>query len=301
MREKSWLAIVLVGCGAASPIDGGVDSGSVDAGRESDAGTTDALPETIGGDRPARLVVPDAHDGETALPAIVLLHGYSVNGSVQDFYFRFARSVEDEGFYGVIPDGTQSSTGQRFWNATPACCNFEGTDVDDVAYLTGLIDELEALVPVSAVYFLGHSNGGFMSYRMACEQPDRVDAIVSLAGSDFLADDGCVPSRPVSVLQIHGDLDPTIQYGGTLGYPSATDVVERWAVRAGCDATPTAGTALDLVTNLDGAETTVAVYANGCDGTEDAELWTIVGGNHAPPLGPDFMPSVFAWMRAHAR
>lgn len=298
------LCLLLVACSEA-PVD---DDAAVDAPdaavAPSDAASPPEPPATLGpADRPATLVVPGAYDGVTPLPAILLLHGYSANGGAQDLYFQLSRNARREGFYVVIPDGTVDGSGNRFWNATPACCDFGGTGVDDVAYLTGLIDELEAAVPVAdgQVFLMGHSNGGFMSYRMACERAERFAGLVSLAGSDFPNDDDCVPSEPVSVLQIHGTEDPTIRYDGgetTRPYPSAPDVVARWAARAGCDtsAGPVEGEPLDLDSGIEGAETVVTRYETGC--AASAELWTIEGGGHIPPLTRDFTPAVLSWMRA---
>ncbi|MEQ8457878.1 MAG: alpha/beta fold hydrolase [Sandaracinaceae bacterium] len=305
--------LLLAGCFALSGCDGGTspdDAGPTpgDAASPSDAGPSEdagpVFPETLGPDeRPAAYFLPSAHDGETPLPVIILLHGYGASGDAQSTYFRLERLARTEGFYLITPDGTVDSGGRRFWNATPACCDFASTGVDDVAYLTGLLDQLESLVPVSDVYFMGHSNGGFMSYRMACELSDRISGIVSLAGSDYLEPDACVPENPVAVLQIHGDMDPTIAYdGGSIGegYPSAPEVVERWATRNGCDtAMAASGEDLDLDSSVDGAETTVTTYESGC--SANAGLWTIVGGGHIPPVTSDFTPAVLAWMRAQAR
>jgi polyhydroxybutyrate depolymerase len=269
-----------------------------------DAGSDGAVHDTIGpDDRPAHLTIPPAYDGTTPLPAIVLLHGEAMDGASQDAYFGICRAASTFGFYVVLPDGTIDATGQRFWNATPACCNSGGIDIDDVAYLTSLVDELEATVPVSDLYFVGYSNGGFMSYRMACELADRVTAIVSVAGSDFPNDTDCVPSRTVSVLSIHGDADSVIAYDGLIGaYPSARAVVERWAARAGCGVAPSEPDVyLDLDTMISGPETEVIRYLLGCTGTDNAALWTIRGGDHAPRLGTTFAPTILAWLLQHTR
>ena len=274
----------------------------MDSGREdAPTDTGPSLPREIGpADRPAGFRTPRAHDGTTPLPAVILLHGYSASSSVQDLYFGLTRNASLEGFYVVLPDGMTDGAGNQFWNATPACCNFGGSSVDDVAYLTALIDELESLVPVSDVYLIGHSNGGFMSYRMACERAERITGIVSLAGSDFLGDSDCVPDRPVSVLQIHGSLDGTIPIDGMAGaYPSATDVVARWASRNGCEPTSATGDALDLESEIAGAESEVERYDAGCDA--HSELWTIVGGSHVPTLTTEFTPTVLDWLRSQAR
>lgn len=293
--------LLLVGCDdSPAPSDAGStgdDAGGLDAGAPA------GLPESIGpAERPARLVAPSAHDGTTPLPLLVLLHGYSANGGAQELYLRLSRQTRSQGFYLVIPEGTEDSRGNQFWNATPACCNFDGSDVDDVAYLMGLVDEMEGLAPIRDVYFFGHSNGGFMSYRMACEHADRITAIGSLAGSGFATEAECGATQPVSVLQIHGDMDETIPYAGvTAAYPSAEAMVDRWAARAGCTDEVTAGDPLDLDQTVAGAETTVADRVTGCSGA-DASLWTIVGGSHIPDVtsGP-FSQLLLEWLDRHRR
>ncbi|MCA9605742.1 MAG: hypothetical protein KC619_09115, partial [Myxococcales bacterium] len=148
---------------------------------------------------------------------------------------------------------------------------------------------------------VGHSNGGFMAYRLACDSADLVTGIASLAGSDAVSGTlGCDPVADVAVLEIHGDADGTVSYDGGsiagLDYPSSEVAVSSWADRLGCTATSD-GAPLDLVTDLDGAETRVLDHT-GCVG---ASLWTMQGADHIPSLTGDFTPSVIAWLRAHAR
>jgi polyhydroxybutyrate depolymerase len=299
------LALSLVACAAEDP------SAIPDAGTSTDApaaevdGGSSGPPATIGPEeRPARLIVPPAHDGTTALPLVVLLHGYTATSTLQDTYWRASTVARAMGFYLLLPEGTTDSRGNQFWNATPACCDLDGTGVDDVAYLTGLLDAAEAVVPVdtSRVYFIGHSNGSFMSFRMACELADRVTAIGGLAGADFLADDTCVPSQPVSVLHVHGTADATIAYGGNAFYPSAEAAVERWAGRAGCDVGASEMLAsIDLDSTLAGDETTVERWSEGCATGVDVELWTIVGGGHIPGFNNTWMPQLATWLLRHRR
>lgn len=293
---RALLTVVMLlslGCDGERPRD--------DAGAGVDAGPpVPEAPETIGpADRPAALIVPSAYDGVTPLPAVILLHGFGASGEAQDTYLGLSRAARREGFYVVTPDGTMGADGRRFWNATPACCDFGGTGVDDVAYITELMDALEAAVPVAdgQLYLMGHSNGGFMSYRMACERSERIAGIVSLAGSDYLEDDACTPTAPVPVLQIHGTLDETILFDGEAGrYPSAPDVVARWAARNGCDTATVMGESLDLDGGLAGDESEVLRYEAGC--AASAELWTIVDGSHIPAVSRGFATTVLGWMRA---
>src|SRR5262249_9298088 len=154
------------------------------------------------------------------------------------------------------------------------------TGVDDSAYLSSLIDEIKARYTVDPkrVYFVGHSNGGFMSYRMACDHADQIAAIGSLAGAMWADTSKCKPSQPVSVLEIHGTADADVLYNGSVGgkYPDAVTTVEDWATLDGCSLMPdNSAPPLDLDSSLMGAETTVQRYTQGCKAGGAAELWSI--------------------------
>lgn len=295
--------LMLVACdGAVDPMDAGGDLPPA-----ADTGPTDLV---IGSaERPARVVFPRAHDGTSALPLVVLLHGYGADSSIQNLYFQLTNRARSRAFYVLLADGTRDPDDRQFWNATEACCDLGGAGVDDAGYLTGLLDEAEAALPIDPdrVYFMGHSNGGFMAYRMACEIGARVAAIASLAGSDTETDDACVPDRAPSVLEIHGTADTTIPYGGgeilSATFPGAVAVVERWAARAGCDVTmPSTGAPFDFVRATPGAETTVTNYATGCTEGRGASLWTIEGAEHIPGIvQPDFTDAIIDWLMAHPR
>ena len=183
----------------------------------------------VGGDRPVTVHVPASYDASQPAPLVILLHGYTDHGLSTDGWFRLAPAADARGFVYAYPDGTIDSDGYRFWNATNACCNFGKSAVDDVAYLTSVIAEIQAKLAIDPkrIAFVGHSNGGFMSYRMACDQAGLVAAIVSLAGATFADPADCAPSEPVSVAQIHGTADDVIRYEGgglTNGpYPAAAE------------------------------------------------------------------------------
>jgi len=254
------------------------------------------------GDRPALLQGPPGWCANWPIDVIFLLHGYGATGEAQDFLFRLSDRIESDNFLLILPDGTVDDSGRRFWNGPPGCCDFFDSGVDDVGYLSSLIEEVEKLATIAdgKVYFTGHSNGGFMSYRMACERPDVVRSIASLAGSGYPNADDCSSTEPVSVLQIHGLLDSTIPYQGAPGYPGAVEVVERWAQRAGCDInTAENGTPLDLVNSLSGDETQVRNYNQNCAGGFGASLWTINWGPHVPIVNDSFAEELIRWLRAH--
>jgi polyhydroxybutyrate depolymerase len=258
--------------------------------------------------RPYEIHVPRTYSRGTPAPLIVLLHGYGSSGAQQSAYFGFSELANSRGVLIAYPDGTVDRDGRRFWNATDACCNLYGSDVDDVAYLTAVLEDVERNYDVDRrrVFFVGHSNGAFMAHRMACALAARVSGIVALAGDVWSDPTRCKPAEPVAVLQVHGDRDAVIPYAGgailgTMGaIPAAPESVATWAALDGC----TGGLAatderLDLDSRLAGAETRVARWT--CS-TGAAELWTIEGGGHIPSLQlPTWGNIVLDWLEAHAR
>src|SRR5690606_28441464 len=145
---------------------------------------------------PVDVLVPSDYTPERAWPLVVLLHGYTSSGADIEAYTRMGDVVDELGFLLALPDGTEDILGLRFWNATDACCDHFGRRPDDVGYLTALLDAVgdAARVDDGQVFFAGHSNGGFMSYRMACELPGRVAAIASMAGATYEDPSLCMPT-----------------------------------------------------------------------------------------------------------
>jgi len=282
-------------------------SSDEDEGPTSGPATVDLSP--LGGDRPVEPHVPESYRHDIAAPLIIVLHGYGASGFFQSMLFRMAALSEAYGFVYLAPDGTPDEESKRFWSASDTCCDFYGVGVDDASYLRGLIEEAKLRFNIDArrVYLVGHSNGGFMSYRMACEHADQIAAVVSLAGAMFMDGTPCNPARPVAVLQIHGTADETVLYDGgddLVGwprtYPGARQTVEWWADVNGCDGTPDESAApLDLVPENPGAETRVSKYATGCKPGGHAELWTMEGEPHVPDIGDEFGQAVVEFLFAH--
>lgn len=262
----------------------------------------------LGGDRPARLLLPEAADRSEPRPLIVLLHGYSSRASEADAYFQFSQWV-DEGEFGLLlPNGTVDRINNHFWNATAECCDIFGTEVDDVGYIKSLIEEAREVATFDAIMAVGHSNGGFMAYRLACEAVPGLVAVVSLAGGAFVDPEECRSPMPISVLQIHGTDDSEVLYaGGRLpSHPDperravagAKKIVLRWAERAGCDIDAFEKLSqIDTDTAVEGAETSRIRYSKGCADGVRVDLWTIEGGGHVPLVREtDFTPGILEWL-----
>jgi polyhydroxybutyrate depolymerase len=240
-------------------------------------------------------------------PLIVLLHGYGAPSTSLTAALKLESRARSKGFVYAVPEGTPDHRGLKFWNASTACCNFRDLPVDDVAYLAALIDDVKSRAEIdpNRVYVVGHSNGGFMAHRLACELSDRIAGIASIAGAAIEPAGACRPEQPVAILQIHGDQDWHVPYQGgrvlrrTTGgtHPSATETVARWGRLHGCDDDPVAGESIDLEPDLPGAETEVLRY-EGCKGGA-AELWTVRGGDHFVAQHGAAYDRIYDFLMAH--
>jgi len=287
---------------ADAPGDGSADTdGNQDATADAsaDARTWPAEPDRtpLGGDRPADVLLPRAYDATRPWPLVVMLHGFGASGLLQRIYLQLPAQVDVRGFILVTPDGTVDPNGSRFWNAWQECCDFSGTNVDDVGYLLGLLDEAEQRynVDLDRVYFMGHSNGGFMSFRMACEAGDRIAGIMQLAGAMPKDPTLCNDAGPVAILSVHGTNDDTIPFESTARYAGAVDSLATWIDRGGCGAEPTSeeGPAYTLDTG-----TTVTRW--DC-AAADVELWALDGAGHLPSFSTAFAPAMLDWLLARPR
>jgi polyhydroxybutyrate depolymerase len=238
------------------------------------------FPDAIGGERPAPVLHPTSLDPDETLPAVVLLHGYGVNAQLEDGVFGLQRRLDRDRFLLVMPEGRVDDHGAQFWNAGVDCCGEDGPPVDDVAYLSGLVDELRATWRVGTVAFVGHSNGGYMAYRLACERPGLVDRMAVLAGAAPIDPSGCVDGPPVALLHVHGDADDTVPYeAATAPHPTPGAVASTaWqAARNGCATTSHDVGSADLLGSVDGAESTGVTW-DRCGAS--TALWTVHDGDH---------------------
>jgi polyhydroxybutyrate depolymerase len=228
-----------------------------------------------GRSRTYRVDVPDGATGR--LPVVLVLHGGGGNGRQVERQTGMSSSAR---FITVYPDGT-GRTSLLSWNAGNCCAYAHREGVDDVAFVSALLDEVLAEYPAdpARVYATGMSNGAMMSYRLACELSDRIAGIAPVAGA--LNVTPCRPERPVAVLAVHGTADQAVPYEGgppTRAMPgneswvntSVADSVGFWARHNEC--TEPAESQDGLVTVTRHADCEVVLY-------------TIEGGGHAWPGG----------------
>lgn len=151
-------------------------------------------------------------------PLLFVLHGFGGTAEGMREYAGVEAVVEatlDDGAIVVYPNGTGIEEGlPQSWNAG-GCCPFSIYDmVDDVAFFDQMISSLTSQYDVDQerIWVVGHSNGGMMAYRLACELSSRVTAIGVAAGALMI--DSCTPSREVSAIHVHGDLDNVVPIAG---------------------------------------------------------------------------------------
>lgn len=272
-----------------------------------DASLDDAAPP-LGGARPlATFRSPEAWDGKTPLPLLLVLHGYGVGGLAQALYFNLLPLVDEKQIFLAAPDGLFDKSGKRYWNAVDTCCDFDKTGVDDVKYLSDLVEEIATKYPVDRkrIYAIGHSNGGAMSLRLACDKTATFAAMLELAGPFWsMPDVQCSPKAAIPLRVLHGTMDEEVPYAGADGGISMTGAVAVttfFAQKNGCMAMLDGSPApMDLDNGISGAETKV-FRATGCPANADVELWSITGGTHIPSLVSSFRSIVWDFFSTHAR
>lgn len=240
-----------------------------------------------GRERTYRLYVPRAlPDGP--VPLFVGLHGGSGWGDQFATTNHIEGLAEANGFVVVHPDGVTVADGPGgVWNGGICCAVAAREGVDDVAFVAALIDELvrDHDVDSHRVFAFGHSNGGIMSYRLACELADRIVGVGVVAGT--LGVETCDPTQPVSVIHVHGTSDENVPIAGGVGPRS----------RAGVDF-PAPPEGFDTLAELDGCpdpdetidgDITIALR-EPCDAGSAAAFVTITTANHAWPGGTPRVP-----------
>jgi polyhydroxybutyrate depolymerase len=265
------------------------------------------------------ITVPPNYDKSTPAPLFLELHGFlSIAGDptpwlTEESYNHFAPEAASRGILFVLPHGNEDTTlGDYFWNATDSCCDFEDTGVNDIGYLMAVIADVQSKYNVDPkqIYAFGHSNGGFMVNRMACDQADKIAGIVSLAGETYLDQTKCAASAPIAFLQVQGTADTTVPFGGgppfnIAGIPPAPGAVvtaQDWAAKNDCNPTPdTAEPMITLMTASTSPDTTKTVYDNGCEGNGQTELWVLANGPHSPSFTAAWAPAVFDFLMAHPK
>jgi polyhydroxybutyrate depolymerase len=191
------------------------------------------------------LHVPPSASGPS--PLVINMHGYTGSSAQQETLTNMNALADTEGFLVAYPQGVGSPAD---WNAGACCSASSEGDRDDIGFLNAVIDDVGArtCVDLARVYAIGFSNGGMMSYRLACEDAPRFAAFASVSGSAAVDLTACSPSHPMPLFHVHGNADPLVPYDGGNGglplsgrptpvFPAAADEVAAFRSKDGCPST----------------------------------------------------------------
>lgn len=210
-----------------------------------------------------------------AAPLVVMLHGAFGNGEQAENSYGWDPLADSAKFVVAYPDGVG-----RAWNGHGCCGPPALQNIDDVGFITAMVGQISAALPIdkSRVYATGISNGGIMSYALACNS-----GIFAAIGPDSATQlDACTAPHLISVIHIHGTADPLIPYNGGQGAsvvngPSIADVNAFWRNVDQCGPP-------DVTTNAPVTTSTAA-----CVDNRSVVLITIDGGGHQWPGGTTFL------------
>jgi polyhydroxybutyrate depolymerase len=192
------LAALVLGVGAVAPLAGALDP--VTAGSDSrvvlDSGRAYVLHVP-----PLLRRSPRLAEGR---PAMVVLHALNTDPAAEAKSTGFDRLADRDGVLVAYPFGAR-----RSFNAGLCCGEAVVQGVDDVAFLTDVVDDLQAR-GASRVSVVGFSNGGMMAYRFGCARPDLVDTVGVMSGT--LEIPRC--EGKIKALHLHGEKDTAVPYLG---------------------------------------------------------------------------------------
>ena len=240
-----------------------------------------------GRERTFRLFVPASVAARPDVPAplLIALHGGMGSAAQFEASSGFDLIAATDRFIVAYPDGLGAFGTDTLatWNGG-ICCGFAAREqVDDVRFISNLIDSVEATQSVNPnrVFAAGHSNGAFMAYRLACELSEKIVAIGVQAGG--IGTDNCRPQLPVSAIQIHGSEDDHVPLAGGPGtrsvsgvnFPVPVEAAQTLAAADGCVAPPKR-TELSAPTKL-----TEVVWQRGCRAGTEVKFVVVYGASHA--------------------
>lgn len=200
-----------------------------------------------------RVHVPTTYAASRPVALLVALHGGGGNMNYQatDARYGLISASDRDGFVVAFPNGYSKRPDGSFatWNAGRCCGAARDNNIDDVGFIRQVVANLTRQMNIdrARVYATGMSNGGLMSYRLACEASDVFTAIAPVAGTDNTIQ--CTPKRAVPVVHFHAKNDDHVAFTGGAGpnaakesvitdFTSVPDSINKWVKLNGCAATP---------------------------------------------------------------
>ncbi len=232
-------------------------------------------------DREYILYIPSSYEENSSFPIVFNLHGGDMTARQQMENVSDMRSLADtENFILVYPQSTIDDNGVPIWNLGGE--NSKATEIDDVGYISHLIDEISNFysTDLDRIYVTGFSNGGYLSFEIACKLSNRIAAFASVAGHMFIDTfNDCSPSHPTPFISINGTED---NYQGIgFYYLSVENSNNYWINFNNNDETPII-TNIEDINSSDGSTVEYYSWKNGDNGVE-VDHYKVIGGGHSYP------------------
>jgi polyhydroxybutyrate depolymerase len=241
------------------------------------------VPAPVSKFRKYRLYVPLNYTPSNPTPLVFNFHGYTSNAAQQEAYGDFRTIADTANFIIVHPEGEGTPKGFKNFAAVSYLSA-------DISLTSTILDSINAKYNIDAakVYCTGMSNGGFMTYDLACSLSNKFAAMASVSGIQMQSHlDVCSPSKAMPIMHIHGTADNTVKYNATTGGITPTPpvhvdtIIKWWAKHNNCNLTPV-GEDLPNINTADGCKVERYTFAGG-DNNSSVILYKVIGGVHAWP------------------
>ena len=220
-------------------------------------------------------------------PLVFVLHGYSGSAGGIMGYSGMNQIASEYGFAVCYPQGLSDQSGYNFWNVGYAF--HQNQLVDDVGFLSSLANYLQDEYNLSDenTFSTGMSNGGDMSYMLACQANDVFKAVAPVAGCMMEEIYNTCDSSPVPIFEIHGTSDNVTLWDGDMqnndgwgAYYSIEDGIEFWVETNNCMSNEDI---FLMNTNINDGSYIINHRYFDCDDNTEVWLYEVVGGGHDWP------------------
>ncbi len=243
--------------------------------------------------------LPEGYNPQNRYPLVLCFHG-GQNGAQASsrgwqavaFMSKLNAKADSAGFVVVYPEGTVINN-NRTWNAGGCCQPATTNGIDDVGFVSALLDRLQQTYSIDSarVYASGSSNGAMLCYRLACEMPGSFAAIATISGTqEFFP---CNPDRPIPVISFHSRVDIAVPYTGGTGdgpsgafFTSQDSTLRIWTQLNGCSSRDT------LINGGTTGLSSIRIHNCNCQ-TEIYHYATSDGGHSWPGGNPNNNPVSF--------
>lgn len=200
--------------------------------------------------------VPPGLKDRDKYPVVFVLHGGYGSGVSTERQTLLSHKSDESKFILIYPEavkgGIDPNSGLQYkhWNGGPRDDPNKSPNVDDVRFINDIITEIteKYAVDPKRIYVAGISNGGTLTYMLACRSSHRIAAFATIATTQLDISCRIITSlpTPTPIIHIHGGSDSLLLYKGGVGpWPHVTDdfrpiwpgdpdsVIREWVVRNG--------------------------------------------------------------------